>query len=330
MQFALQLCKQLLHSIFFLLLALCAPALWAAENFPRQTMTIIVNGGAGSLPDNFARPLADRLQKALGQAVVIENKPGAGGMVAMQMLKGSRPDGHTLAIITNAHAVWNPYIFPKLTYDPQADLLPVSPIAIIPMALAVHPQLPVQSVAQLMELAKRQPGVLNYASSSNGSPPHVLFELLKQQSNADIVHIPFRTGPDALLSVVAGDTQAYLAGTSLIEPMVKEGRLRVLAVSPSVSSPTFAHSPTLASQGHQGFESAVWLGVVARTGTPAAVVERLNREIGLILQDPDLLKVFESQGSLPYHASPSAFSQRIAEDRQLWSPVLQALNLHPQ
>lgn len=131
-------------------------------------------------------------------------------------------------------------MFPKLTYDPQADLLPVSPIALIPMALVVNPKVSARSVEELVALAKREPGVLNYASSSNGSPPHVLFELFKEQSGSRIVHIPFRTGPDALTSVMAGDTQVYLAGSSLVEPMVKDGRLRVLAVSPSVKSPTFA------------------------------------------------------------------------------------------
>ncbi|WP_159915451.1 tripartite tricarboxylate transporter substrate binding protein [Pantoea sp. 18069] len=306
-----------------------APLLRAAENFPTKTVTLIVNGGAGSLPDNFARPLAQRLRQALGQTVVVDNKPGAGGMVALQALKDNPPDGHTLAIVTNAHMAWNPFVFPKLTYDPQADLQPVSPIALIPMALVVNPKLPVQSLEDLVALAKREPGVLNYASSSNGSPPHVLFELFQEQAGTRIAHIPFRTGPDALTSVMAGDTQAYLAGTSLVEPMVKDGRLRVLGVSPGVESPSFAKVPSFADKGFSGFEGAVWLGVVTSTGVPAAVVQRLNREIGQVLHDPAVQKVFESQGSLPYHASPTAFAQRIAQDRALWTPLLQKLNLKP-
>ncbi len=311
------------------LMAGVAPTLWAADGYPSKTITVIVNGGAGSLPDNFARPLAERLRQVLGQPVVVDNKPGAGGLVALQALKTAPADGHTLAIVTNAHVVWNPFVFPKLTYDPQADLLPVSPIALIPMALVVNPKLPARSVEELVALAKREPGVLNYASSSNGSPPHVLFELFKEQSGSRIVHIPFRTGPDALTSVMAGDTQVYLAGTSLVEPMVKDGRLRVLAVSPSVKSPTFASVPTFADKKYNGFESAVWLGLVTNAGVPATVVERLNREIGQLLQDPAVQKVFESQGSLPYHASPAAFAQRIAQDRALWTPVLQKLDLKP-
>lgn len=322
-----------LHSLCRLLvlalMAVAAPMLQAADGYPSKTITLIVNGGAGSLPDNFARPLAERLRQTLGQPVVVDNKPGAGGLVALQALKSAPADGHTLAIVTNAHVVWNPFVFPKLTYDPQADLLPVSPIALIPMALVVNPRVPARSLEELVALAKREPGVLNYASSSNGSPPHVLFELFKAQSDTRIVHIPFRTGPDALTSVMAGDTQIYLAGTSLVEPMVKDGRLRVLAVSPSVKSPTFANVPTFADRKYHGFESAVWLGLVTNAGVPAAVVERLNREIGLLLQDPAVQKVFDSQGSLPWHASPAGFAQRIAQDRALWTPVLQTLDLKP-
>lgn len=310
-------------------LGLAAPAP-AQPAFASKPLTLIVNGGPGSLPDSFARPLADKLRAALGQPVVVDNRPGAGGMVALQTLRQSPPDGHTLALITNAHAVWNPYVFPKLSYDPQADLQPVSPIAIIPMALAVNAALPVRSVDELVQLAKRQPGQLNYASSSAGSPPHVLFELFKSQSGTDIVHVPFKTGTDALTSVVGGDTQIYLAGTSLVEPMVRDGRLRVLAVSPPVQNPVFAGAPTLEAAGFKGFESAVWLGVVSSPGVPQAAVERLNREIGAALNDEGLAQAFAAHGSLPWHASPAAFGRRIADDRALWTPILQALGLTAQ
>ncbi|WP_326538043.1 Bug family tripartite tricarboxylate transporter substrate binding protein [Pseudorhodoferax sp.] len=308
-------------------LASLAGSALAQTPFPARPLTIVVNGGAGSLPDLFARPLADRLRQALGQPVVVDNRPGAGGMVAMQVLKSAPADGHTLALVTNAHAVWNPYVFPKLGYDPAADLLPVSPVAVIPMALAVHAKLPATTLEELVALAKAKPGQLNYASSSNGSPPHVLFELFKSQSGTDIVHVPFKTGPDALTSVAAGDTQVYLAATSLLEPLVKDGRLRVLAVSPAVDNPTFRGVPTLASRGHPGFESAVWLGVVARTGVPAEVVARLNREIGAALQDPALQQAIAGHGSIAWHDSAEAFAQRIAADRARWNPLLQKLNI---
>src|SRR5690606_7224630 len=136
---------------------------------------------------------------------VVENKPGAGGMIALQALKKAPSDGHTIAIITNAHAVWNPHIFANLTYDPVHDLVPVSSIATVPMVLVVNPALPVTTVDELFDLARKQPGALNYASGGNGSPTHVLFGMLRQQAGVDMVHIPFKTGTEALMSVVSGD-----------------------------------------------------------------------------------------------------------------------------
>lgn len=305
-----------------------APGL-AADAWPSKPVTIVVNGGAGSLPDIFARPLAERLQQALGQPVVVDNRPGAGGMVAMQQVKQAPKDGHTLAVVTNAHLVWNPYVFPKLTYDPVADLAPVSPISVIPMALTVNPKLAVNSTAELFALAKKEPGRLNYASSGNGSPPHVLFEMLREQAGANLVHVPFKTGTDALTSVVAGDTQVYFAGTSLVEPMVKAGRLRVLAVSPHVTAPVFAAAPTLKSQGFDGFESAVWLGLVTTAGTPANVIQRLNEEVAKALQQPALQQAMVAHGALPDHASPEAFAQRISAERATWGPAIQRLGIQP-
>ena len=301
----------------------------AADAWPSRTITLVVNGGAGSLPDIFARPLADRLQAALGQPVVVDNRPGAGGMVAMQQVRQAPADGHTLAVVTNAHMVWNPYVFPKLSYDPAADLQAVSPISIIPMALVVNPKLPVRTLPELFALARKEPGKLNYASSGNGSPPHVLFEMLRDQAGADIVHVPFKTGTDALTSVAAGDTQIYFAGTSLVEPMVKDGRLRVLAVSPHVDVPAFAQAPTLQSLGFAGYESAVWLGLVAKAGVPAAVVQRLNAEVDKAMSDPAMARALQSHGALPYHASTAAFDERIARERATWGPAIQRMGIKP-
>lgn len=308
-------------------LACLAGGALAQNLFPSRPLTLIVNGGAGSLPDLFARPLAEQLRQSLGQPVVVDNRPGAGGMLAMQQLKSAPADGHTLALVTNAHAVWNPQVFPKLSYDPVADLQAVSPLAVIPMALAVHARLPAQTLEELVALAKAKPGQLNYASSSNGSPPHVLFELFKRQSGADIVHVPFKTGPQALSSVAAGDTQAYLAATALLEPLVQDGRLRVLAVSPAVPGPPWQGVPTLASRGFAGFEGAVWLGVVTRSGVAAQPVERLNRAIGEALRTPALQQAIAGQGSIVWHDSAQAFASRIEADRALWTPVLQQLQI---
>lgn len=304
-----------------------SPAL--ASEFPSKPITIVVNGGPGSLPDLFARPLAEKLRDALGQPVIVDNKPGGGGMVAMQTVKSAAPDGHMLALVTNAHMVWNQFVFPKLSYNPETELQAVSPIAVIPMALVVNAALPVNTLEDLIALAKSKPGVLNYASSGNGSPPHVMFELLRDKAGLNIVHVPFKTGTDARTSVIGGDTQIYLAGTSLIEPMVKEGRLKLLAVSPKVASPVFDKAPTFQSRGYDGLESTVWLGVVTGAGVPVAVVERLNREIGAALADPGIRKSFDSHGTLVYHAPRTEFAERIKAERALWGPAIRKLGIRP-
>lgn len=313
------------------LLGLCA--MWstamAAESFPRHALTVLVAGGPGSLPDLFARPLADRLAASLGQAVVVDNKPGAGGMIALQALKSAPADGHTLAIITNAHSVWNPHIFAKLTYDPVKDLVPVSSIATIPMALVVNPALPVKTVDELFALARERPGVLNFASGGNGSPTHVLFEMLRRQAGVDMVHVPFKTGTEALTSVASGDTHVYFAGTSLVDPLVRDGRLRALAVSPKVPGEIYGGLPTLAEAGYEGLEGVVWLGVATNPGTPADAIERLNAAITQALHDPAMRTTFDNQGALVLEGSAAAFADRIAADRAIWDPVLAKMGLQP-
>lgn len=300
-----------------------------APAYPSKTITLLVNGGPGSLPDLFARPLAEKLRQSLGQTVVVDNRPGAGGMVAMQNLKRAGPSGHTLALITNAHAVWNPYVFPNLTYNPTTDFKPISPIAVLPMAMVVSPQLGVNSIAELVEKAKTQPGVLNYASSGNGSPPHVLFEVWRNQAGLEIEHIPFKTGPDALTSTVAGDTQMYFGGTALVEAMVRDNKLQVLAVSPRVDSATFAHAPTMQEAGFPGYESAVWLGVIAPAGTPDAIVETLNGAIRQALGDAQFANIMQANGSVPLHESASDFAKRIDNERLSWGPQIERLGIRP-
>lgn len=312
------------------LLSLCAVSTTAlAADFPARPLTVLVIGGPGSLPDMFARPMAERLASSLGQPVVVDNKPGAGGMIALQALNSAPADGHTLAIITNAHAVWNPHIFAKLTYDPVQDLVPVSAMATIPMALAVHPSLPVNTVEELFALARERPGVLNYASSGNGSPPHVLFEMLRRQAGVDIVHVPFKTGTEALTSVASGDTHIYFAGTSLIDPLVRDGRLRALAVSPGVPGDTYGALPTLEEAGYPGLEGVVWLGVVSNAGTPPDAIERLNTAINQALHDPAMRQAFDNQGAQALDGSAADFAERIANDRTAWDPLLAKMGLRP-
>ena len=296
----------------------------AAESYPEQPIHLVVNGAGGSLPDLFARPLADKLRTILGQPVVVENKPGAGGILAMRELQVKPADGYTLALVTNAHAVWNPYLFAQLQYDPRNDLQAVSPIATISMAMVVNKDFPANTLPEMVQWAKDNPGVLNYASSSVGSPPHVLFDLFKQQADVDVVHIPFRSGPDAMNATLAGDTHAYLVGTALVEPLLQDGRAKVLAVSPRIPElESLAKVPTFEDEGYKGFEDGVWLGIVARKGTPDELIQKLNKAIGEALAQEDTQRRFAASGSVVYHSSPEAFADRIESDHAFWQPVLE-------
>jgi len=309
------------------LLMLCAAPAQAQTTYPARPIHLIVNGAPGSLPDLFARPIAEKMRTSMGQAVVIDNRPGAGGLLAMTNLKNSPADGYTLAVVTNAHAVWNQYLFNKLPYDPRADIQAVSPVAVIPMVLTASPALSAGSLKELVSLAKAKPGVLNYASSSTGSPPHVLFEMFKLQTGADILHVPFKSGPDALNSTISDRTQLYLAGSALIEPQVKDGRLKALAVNTRDRLPSLPSVPTFAEQGYPGLEDTVWLGIVTRTGVPADIVQKLNREIAKAVQAEDMKKLYDAHGSVVYTSGPEEFAARITADHALWGPVIKKANI---
>lgn len=314
--------RKLLLSVIAASLTVLAVPTAMSQTYPARPIHLIVNGAPGSLPDLFARPLAEKLRLAMGQSVVIDNRPGAGGMVAMAALKNSPADGYALAMVTNAHVVWNPYLFSKPSYDARNDLAPVSPVASIPMVLAASPALPANTLEELIALAKSRPGQLNYASSSTGSPPHILFELLKSQASLDIMHVPFKSGPDAMNSTLSDRTQLYLAGSALVEPQIRAGKLKALAVGAAQRLPSLPDVPTFAEKGMPGHDGVVWLGVITNKGVPAEIVERLNQEIGKALQTPDMQKIYESSGSAPYHTSVRAFQQRIAADHSTWGPVI--------
>lgn len=302
-----------------------APA--QAQTYPAKPITILVNGAPGSLPDLFARPIAEKMRQALGQAVIVDNRPGAGGLLAMTHLKNSPPDGYTLAMVTNAHAVWNQYLFKDLPYDTRKDLKPIAPIASIPMVLTAPKDFPANTLQETIELAKKQPGTLNYASSSNGSPPHVLFEMLKLQTKADIVHVPFKSGPDAMNSTISGRTHLYLAGAALVEPMTKDGRLKALAVGTPERLSSFPTVPTFAEAGLSGHDNAVWLGMVTRSGVSDDVVNKLNKAISDAIGSPDMANLFKAQGSAPYIGSVADFEKRIKEDHERWGPVIKEADI---
>ena len=247
----------------------------------------------------------------------------------MRALKSSPSDGHTLAVITSATMVWNRYIYDKLPFDPDADFIPVSPLQKSTSVLVLHPSVPANTFKEFAALAKSRPGELNYASSGIGTPSHVMFELLKGQTGLDLRHVPFRSGTDAITSIVRGDTQAYLISAVLVESLIAAGSLKAIAISQR-TIPSLMKLPTLSEEGVTGMETAAWTGLATVAGVPKEIVDRLNREISLALTDPDMVKMFATSGATPYTARPDEFAAQIKADNEFWGPKLRALKLKPE
>ncbi|MGT2509380.1 Bug family tripartite tricarboxylate transporter substrate binding protein [Cupriavidus basilensis] len=215
----------------------------AQSKFPNKPLKIVVSGAPGSVADMLVRPLADEMGKSLGVPVIVDNKPGAGGIVAVNELLSRPADGYTVMLVGATQLIWNQYFFPKLTYKPKSDFAAVSMVSSIPMVIAVNPTLPVQTLDEFVAYSKSHPGKINYGFGSTGSPAHVAFELFRAATGADAVPIAYKSGPDAVQGLMSGDIQVMLDGMPLLEPYIKSGRLRPLGVATSQSTCKYAERP---------------------------------------------------------------------------------------
>lgn len=303
--------------------ALAAGAADAA--YPDRPIHLIVNGAGGSLPDLFARPLAEKLRVSLGQAVVIENRPGAGGIVAMRELQHKPADGYTLALITNAHAVWNPYLFKDLPYDPQKDLQAVAPIATISMAMMVNKDQPVNTLADLVQWSKQNPGKLNYASSGNGTASHLAGAMMQQRTGLDIQHVPYKGAGQAMTDLIAGRVSIMFDQVVSAMPQLQAGGVRALAVVNDQRLASMPDLPTVAEAGLKDFDPTPWVGLCTSPGVPAERVEILQKAVLKALADPEIQKRFVADG-LPIVGSTSQeFAAFLARDREKWGGAVKQI-----
>lgn len=296
----------------------------AAQEWPARPMRVIVAGAAGSSLDIPVRAVAERLRERLGQPVVVENRPAAGGTVAADAVAKSAPDGYTLLMAFNGPLAYAPFLYAKLPYDPQKDLAPVIQMGGQPFVLAVPASLGVSGVGDLVELARRQPGRLNYSSLGNGSGTHVTMELLKSRAKVFIVHIPYAGGPAAAAAVATGEVQAHFAPVATIMPHVRAGRARLIATSGARRFGPLPELPTVAEQGFPGFDAYGWNGILAPAGTPQAVIARLNREINEALAHPEAKAVIEKSQVEIAGGSPEAFGALMRREAETWGPVIRA------
>ncbi|HTS22561.1 MAG TPA: tripartite tricarboxylate transporter substrate binding protein [Casimicrobiaceae bacterium] len=293
-----------------------------AQSWPDRPIKFIVAAPAGSSLDVLARLIGDKLKDRLGQSVVVEDRPAAGGTAATDFVAKSPPDGYTMLMSFNGPLAFGPHLYTKLPYEPQKDLAPVIITSSQPNVLAVTANLPVHSVKELVAYAKANPGKLNYASVGNGSSSHLTMELLKSTAGLDIVHVPFNGSPPAVTATIQGETQMMFAVMQPLQGQIRAGKLRALAVTTATRFALLPELPTIAEAGYPGFEALAWNGVLVPAGTPTPIVTRLNAEMDAILKDPAVRSTLNAQGFELIGGTPEQFAALIRNESDKWAPVI--------
>jgi tripartite-type tricarboxylate transporter receptor subunit TctC len=293
-----------------------------AIDYPVRPVRLIVSTPPGGGDDFMARLLATKLDAPLGQHVVVDNRPGASGMIGVEMVAHSAPDGYTLIVGHFGTFGTNPSLFRKLPYDPVRDFAPVSLFASVPLMLIAHPSLAANTLPELVQYAKANPGKLSYASASNGAPGHLAAELMKSTFGLDILHVPYKGPAAAATALIGGETQLMFATMPTALPQYKAGRLKVLAFAGLRRSSVIPEVPTLAESGAPGFEAALWTGVLAPAATPQPVVGTLSREIARLAQDNEVKERLASQGGEAVGSSPERFAAFIKAEIAKWAKVI--------
>jgi len=311
---------------------LMAAAVWpsntAAQAYPAKPVRVIVPFGAGGPADIYARYLGQQLHGSLGQPFVVENRPGAGSIIGTDVVAKSAPDGHTLLVMSNTHTV-NESLIPKKPFALMKDFVPIAPINYSDLLLVVHPSLPAKSVNELVALAKGKPRGLNYSSSGNGTPYHMAGELFKALAGVDIVHVPHKGSGEARTSVMSGQTELMLDAITTMAPIARSGKVRALGTSGQKRSTVMPEVPTISEAGVKGYETTIWLGIMAPTGTPRPVLERLNSEITKITSRPDVREAWGKQGATPMTMSLSEFEKYLHGDIAKWAKVVKISGARP-
>jgi len=289
-----------------------APAL--AQNYPTKPIRILIAQAPGSATDVISRVVGNRLSEGLGQPVVIEARPGAGGVVGTEAAARSAPDGYTLFMANNSTHGSNPAVYPKLPYDAVNDFAPIAFVASVPYVLVVDPSLPAKNVQELVALAKSRPGKMNYASAGNGSTHHFCGELLKSMSGIDLQHIPYKGSPPAIAGLLGGEVSLMFANVADIGSQIKSGKVKPLAVTTAKRAASLPEVPTMAEAGLPGFEIVSWFGLLAPAGTPAPIVSRLNAETVKVLERDDIQATLAKQGLEVAPGTPEQFAAHIKSE----------------
>ena len=294
-----------------------------AQTYPAKPVRVIVSFPPGSGADIVARTVTPRLTEIFGQQFIVDNRAGASGNLGSEVAAHSPPDGYTL-LFTPASVASSQALYAKLNYNLQKDLDPISMVASAPFVLVVHPSLPVKSAKDLIALAKARPGQLLYASTGNGGSPHLAMELFKMEAKIDIGHIPYKGTPPAVTDLIAGQVSMMFANTLSVLPYVNSGRLRALGISSAKRSAAAPSIPTIAETGMPGFESTTWFGMLAPTGTPKEIVNRLTTEIRKLVQTKAMSDALIAQGADPLGSTAEEFQAKIKSDIDKWTRTIKA------
>ena len=294
--------------------------------FPTRTVQIVVPFTPGTGADILSRTLGPKLAARWNVAVITDNRPGATGNIGAEFVSKAAPDGHTVLFTATSFGM-TPTLYRKLPFDPVKNFAPIALIATSSLGLVVHPQLPVKSVREFVQLAKRRPGELLYSSPGNGGPQHLTMELLKLETGINIVHVPYKGLTGAITDAMGGHVQAMVSALQTAHPYVTAGRLRMLGVMSAERSPAFPDVPTMKEQGLPRLEVYTWYGSFAPAGTPAAAVSKLNGDINATLKQPDVRDVLEKQGMIAAGGPPERMGEMVKSELARWDRVVKAANI---
>ncbi len=302
------------------LLACLVPA--QAQTWPTRSVKLVVPFPGGGSADTLSRIIGQELQERLGQPFVVENRTGAGGNIGTDAVARAAPDGATLLVTPSSIAI-APALYAKLTFDPVKDFEPVTLVGSIPMVVVVHPSFPAKTLGELIAAAKAKPGAVNYASAGFGTTNHLAVELFKAQTGIDLLHVPYRGNPLAMVDVLAGQVPVFFDFVLTGAPHVKGGGVRALATTGAQRSSVLPDVPTAIEAGVAGFEASTWFGVYAPAGTPKEIIEKLNREIAAILATPAVKAKLAGLGVEPMQGGPAALGELTRSDLAKWGPIIQ-------
>src|SRR6202162_3193404 len=312
---------------------LAAPALLAtscfAQDYPARPVRILVPFGAGGPADVTARLIGNILQESFGQPFVIEDRPGAGGVIGTVEAAKSAPDGYTLLMMSNTQTA-NESLVPQRKYELMRDLMPIAPVNYSDLVIVVHPSVPAKTLAEFIALAKSQPGKLNYASSGQGTPYHMAGELFKTMAGIDVVHVPYRNSGEARSGVIGGQVQMMIDAVTTMAPNVGAGQVRALATTGKTRSAVLPDVAAASAAGVPGYEATIWLGLMAPAGTPKPIVDKLNAAVNAAVKRPEIVKLWTEQGAVAIAMSPEEFDKYLRGYIVKWAEVVKKFPEKPQ